>query len=305
MDINAASTASAAREDFERARRKAFMSEIGAFFSRRPNTLLSFAEVQKALPVKGHIYRGVQQVPVEAIQGTVDRYHDFDRNFLPTQTHTRDRWEAIDRAALASEVLPPIQVYKIGDIYFVKDGNHRVSVARERGMEYLDAEVIEIPTPVPLTDVTGTEDLLRLAEYARFLEQTHLDKLRPGADVRFSKLGRYDTLLEHISAHRWYMGIEQQREISWEEAVADWYDNVYSPLVQVIRETGVLKNFPGRTPADLYLWIMDHRYYLEQESGHRIGPVTAVMSYDAQYARWSRRVLRAMRRRLAQAARPL
>jgi hypothetical protein len=305
MDINSSFTASVARGDFERARRKAFLSELGAFFSRRPNTLLSFTEVQNALTIKGQIYRGIQQVPLAAIQGSVDRYHDFDRNFLPLQTHTRGRWEAIDRAALAQETLPPVALYKIGDLYFVKDGNHRVSVAREQGQEVIDAEVIEIPSPVPLTDLSDTRDLLQLAEYTRFLEQTHLDKLRPAVNIQFSTLGRYDTLLEHISAHRWYMGIEQHREVSWEEAVVGWYDNVYSPLVQVIQETGILKDFPGRTPADLYLWIMDHRYYLEQESGRPVGPRTAAMSYDARYASWTRRVLRTLRGRLARAARPL
>ncbi len=305
MDANSTYVHGLARADFERARRKAFMHEIGAFLSRRPNTLMSFAEVQRALPIKGQIYRGMQQVPVAQIQGTVDRFRDFDRDFLPLQAHTRTRWEAIDRASLAQEVLPPIMLYQVGDMYFVKDGHHRVSVAREQGQTMIDAEVIECPTNVPLTSASDARDLIRLAEYARFQEQTHLDRLRPGARIEFTKLGRYDTLLEHISAHRWYMGIEQHREIPWEEAVADWYDCVYSPLVQVINETGVLRDFPGHTPADLYLWIIDHRYYLEQATGHTVGPNTAVMSYDAHYAGWTRRVRRALQRRLAATTRPL
>ncbi|HUS15156.1 MAG TPA: DUF4032 domain-containing protein [Chloroflexia bacterium] len=294
-----------AHEDFDRARRKAFLSEIGSFLGRRPNALLSFEEVQKALPMQGQIYRGVRQVPVVAIQGSVDRHHDFNRNFLPTQTHTRDRWEAIDRAAHAQETLPPIQLYQVGDVYFVKDGNHRVSVARERGQEEIDAEVIECPINVPLTANSNPRDLIRLAEYARFLEQTKLDKLRPGAHIEFTSLGRYDTLLEHISAHRWYMGIDQHREISWPDAVVDWYDNVYSPMVQVIEETGELNDFPGRTPGDLYLWIMEHRYYLEQASGHPVGAATAALSYDAHYGKWTRRVRRGLERLTVQAARPL
>ena len=305
MDSNSQFIVEAARDDFERARRKAFLNEITAFLYRRPNMLMSFEEVQRALPISERIYRGLQQVPVAAIHGSVDRFHDFDRNFLPVQTHTRPRWESIDRATLAQENLPPVSLYQVGDIYFVKDGNHRVSVARERGQEMIDAEVIECPTNVPITADTNTEELLQLAEYARFLEQTRLDKLRPGVNIRFTKLGRYDILIEHISAHRWYMGIEQYREISWEEAVLDWYDNVYNPLVVVTRETGVLKDFPGHTPADLYLWIIEHRYYLEQESGHPVGSMTAVMSYDARYASWTRRVLRTLRSRLGQTTRPL
>jgi len=304
MDLNSQYLTNLAHDDFDRARRRAFLTEITSFLGRRPNTLLSFEEVQRALPIHGQFYRGMQQVPVAAIQGSVDRYHDFDRNFLPTQTHTRPRWEAIDRAALAQETLPPVQLYKVGEVYFVKDGNHRVSVARERGQETIDAEVIEHPTNVPLTSTSDARDLLWLAEYGRFLEQTRLDKLRPGSRIEFTSLGRYDVLLEHISAHRWYMGIEQHREISWEEAVCDWYDHVYSPMVQMIEETGVLKDFAGRTAADLYLWVMDHRYYLEQAAGHPVGAATAVLSYDAQYGRWSRRVLRTLQRLTGRAVQP-
>ena len=298
VDVNSNYLNNAARNDFERARRKAFMEEINSFLRRRPNTLMSFEEVQRALPIQGQIYRGIKQVPVAAIMGSVDRYHDFDRNFLPLQTHTRPRWEAIDRATLAQETLPPVELYQVGDIYFVKDGNHRVSVAREQGQELIDAEVIEWPTSVPITSQNDARDLLRLGEYARFLEETRLDRLRPGMHIEFTSLGRYDVLLEHISAHRWYMGVDQRREISWEEAVLDWYDHVYSPLIQVTEETGVLKDFAGRTAADLYLWIMDHRYYLEQEAGHPVGPTTAVMSYDAEYGRWTRRVRRSLQRLL-------
>jgi hypothetical protein len=300
MDVSSNYLNNTARDDFERARRKAFMDEIKAFLHRRPNDLMSFDEVQRALPIQGQIYRGIRQVPVADIMGSVDRYQDFNRNFLPVQTHTRPRWEAIDRATLAQETLPPVQLYQVGDIYFVKDGNHRVSVARERGQEMIDAEVSEWPTNVPITSQNDARDLLRLGEYARFLEETRLDRLRPGMHIEFTTLGRYDVLLEHISAHRWYMGVDQQREISWEEAVLDWYDHVYSPLIQVIEETGILKDFPGRTAADLYLWIMDHRYYLEREAGHPVGPTTAVMSYDAEYGRWTRRVRRSLQRLLHQ-----
>src|SRR5207302_7122402 len=143
---------------------------------------------------------------------------------------------------------------KVGNVYFVKDGNHRVSVAKEKGVEYIDAEVIECPLPVslPLKEIKDPRDLLRLAEYAHFLEKTKLDKLRPGVRIEFTSLGRYDVLLEHISAHRWYMGIDQNRPVEWEEAVLDWYDNIYLPLVKVIEENNILADFPGRTPGDLY-----------------------------------------------------
>jgi hypothetical protein len=294
-----------AQVDFQRARRRAFLNKLVAGISRRPGWLLSFDDVQKAIPLKGQRYRGFEQVPITAIVGSVDRYHDFDRGFLPTQSHTRPRWESVDRATLTDVILPPVQLYKIGEVYFVKDGNHRVSVAKGKGAEYIDAEVIELPISVPLSPDTDPRDLLRLGEYARFLEQTKLDVLRPGACIEFTSLGRYDVLLEHISAHRWYMGIDQDRPVSWEEAVLDWYDNVYLPVVKVIEETNVLEDFPGRTPGDLYLWIMDHGWYLHEETGADVGPREAASSYNAKHASWTRKVVRYLRRLERAATAPL
>jgi hypothetical protein len=297
-----------AQGDFDRARRRAFLNDLASTFGGKPNWLLSFEEVQRALPIHGQVYRGVQQVPLAEIVGSVDRYHDFDRQFLPTQSFTRPRWESVDIANLTDVSLPPVQLYRVGDVYFVKDGNHRVSVAKEKGMDYIDAEVIELPSSVPLPPISSIkdqQDLIRLAEYARFLAQTKLDKLRPNVKIAFTSLGRYDVLLEHISAHRWYMGIEQNRPIEWEEAVLDWYDNIYLPLVKIIEEKGILNDFPGRTAGDLYLWIMDHRWYLHEDTGIDIGPHTAALSYDAQYARWTRKVVRFLHRMQDAAARPL
>lgn len=297
--------ANTAQADFERARRKAFLNDVVSNLQGKSNWLLSWEEVQKILPMQGQYYKGVQQVPVSSIVGSVDRYHDFDRKFMPTQRHTRPRWESVDRAALTDIILPAIQVYKVGEVYFVKDGNHRVSVAREKGMDFIDAEVIDCPTSVTLTTNTDPRDLIRLAEYARFLEQTKLDKLRENVCIEFTSLGRYDVLLEHISAHRWYMGIDQDRPVEWEEAVLDWYDNLYCPVIEIIEQNGILTDFPGRTPADLYLWIMDHRWYLREQMGRDVGLHTAALSYDHNYASWTRKVVRSMRRLQEAATRPL
>lgn len=305
MDNSPSQLAHLAQADFERARRKAFLNELTSLFSRKPNLLLSFEEVQRIIPIQGQYHKGFQQVAVSQIIGSVGRYNDFDRAFLPTQSHTRPRWESIDVAHLSDVELPPVQLYKVDSVYFVKDGNHRVSVAKEKGVEYIDAEVIECPTPVPLTNITNTQDLLRLAEYARFLEQTKLDKLRDNICIKFTSLGRYDVLLEHISAHRWYMGIDQNRPVSWEDAVLDWYDNIYLPLARTIEENRILRDFPGRTAGDLYLWTMDHRWYLRENTGEDMGPQTAALSYDAQFGSWTRKVVRFLRRLQDRTTRPL
>ncbi len=294
-----------AQNDFERARRKAFVDDLVSMLSRKPNWLMSFEDVRQALPIKGQFYKGHEEVPLSSIIGSVDRYHDFNRRFLPTQRHTRPRWESVDRAALSDIALPPVQLYKVSDVYFVKDGNHRVSVAKEKGAMYIDAEVIECPINVSLSPSTDPRDLIRLGEYARFLEQTKLDKLHDNVCIEFTSLGRYDVLLEHISAHRWYMGIDQKRPVELEEAVIDWYDNVYLPVIKVINETSILDDFPGRTPGDLYLWIMDHGWYMHEQTGKQIGPQTAALSYDAKYASWTRKVVRSLRRLQEAATAPL
>ena len=306
MDLSPKNIASRiAQQDFERARRKAFMNDIVSALRRRPNWLLSFEEVQRALPIEAQHYRGIQQVPVSQIVGSVDRYHDFDRRFLPTQTRTRPRWESVDVAALTDIVLPPVQLYKMGDVYFVKDGNHRVSVAKEKGAEYVDADVIECVTSLPVPPDIDPQDLLEMAERVRFFKETHLDKLRPGVDIRFTSLGRYDVLLEHIAVHRWFMGIEQDRPIDWQEAVLDWYDNIYLPVARAIEKSEILEDFPGRTAADLYLWIMDHRWYLREEGGLDIGPEAATLRYSEKHAAWTRKVLRSLRRLQQAALQPL
>lgn len=258
-----------ARINFDTARRKAFWNEIISFLSGRPNRLLSWDEVRDKLGVRGQVYWGIRAVPVDKIIGSVGRYRDFDRVFLPTQDRTASRWRSIACAHYDDVSLPPVKLYKIGDAYFVLDGNHRVSVAREQGVEFVDAEVIEAATRVPVTADLDADDLEIKGEYTRFLERTRLDEVRPDQRIEFTIGGGYERLLEHIAVHRYFMGLEQQRFIPEDGAVCDWYDHVYLPLVHIIREKDILADFPGRTETDLYLWVMDHQHYLRE----RFGPV--------------------------------
>jgi hypothetical protein len=282
-----------AHNDFESARLGAFFSEVAALLRRRPNLLISFRDVQSQFPIEGQVYRGFQTVPVAAVRGSVDRYEDFSRNFLPRQSHTRDRWESVDRANLAGIDLPPIEVYKVGEIYFVKDGNHRVSVARQQGMKFIDALIVEVQTPVPLARDADRLELLRMAEYGQFLRATNLQQLRPGTKIRLTELGGYEQLLEHIGGHRWFLGTEYGRPFSWEEAVQSWHDTVYKPMVDLIVGHRIMHAFPGRTAADLYLWIVEHRYYLSLTFGKLVGGGEALSSFDREQLRLWRRVLRA------------
>jgi hypothetical protein len=197
---------------------------------------------------------------------------------------------------LGPTALPPVKLYKIGEAYFVLDGNHRVSVARERGVEFVDAEVTEAETRVPVTAELDAADLEIKEEYARFLERTRLDELRPDQRVEFTIAGGYDRLLEHIAVHRYFMGLEQERFISEDEAVCDWYDNLYLSLVRIIREKDVLADFPGRTEADLYLWIMDHQHYLRERFGSGVEMEQAAEHFADHYTtRLFKRILHLVR----------
>lgn len=267
-----------ALQDFTEARLKASMQEILARLRGRSNELLSYDEVAKKLRLSARAERGIQQIPLDAIVGSVGRYTDFTRSFMPRANTSQERWARV-KAAIdnpAGPGWPPIDVYKVGEVYFVLDGNHRVSVARQEGFTSIEAHVIEIKTSVPLTADVQPDDLIIKAEYAAFLETTGFDNLRPGVDLSVSVPGQYEHLLEHISVHQYFMGIDYQRDdISYAEAVEHWYDTVYLPLMEPIRERGVLRWFPGRTETDLYIWVSEHRAVLEEELGWKIRPEAA------------------------------
>ncbi|MFC2026197.1 hypothetical protein ACFLUC_03280, partial [Chloroflexota bacterium] len=174
----------------------------------------------------------------------------------------KDRWISIDRAHLRQVPLPPVELFKMGDIYFVKDGNHRVSVARDQGQIFIDAYVTEIDIPVVLTAETKLDDLELKKEYADFLLSTSLTRLRPDANMESTYAGTYKNLYKHIDGHRWYLGEEQEVEISFEDAVVSWYDNIYLPLVEIMRTGGITKKYAKFSEPELYLWVMDYYGYL-------------------------------------------
>lgn len=259
--------------DFRRARLQSFFNMVRAALSGRRQRLLAFDEVREKLHLGGPVYRGLQSVPLDKIVGSVNRYRDFDRLFLPTQSHTEDRWRRINRAWYEEINLPPVMLYKVGEVYFVVDGNHRVSVARDRGQQFIDAEVREVESRVPVAADMQPDDLEHLGERVEFLERTQLDRWYPEAVIQPTVLGGYERLLEHIAVHRYFMGIDQGRPITEEEAVRHWYETLYLPVAEVVTHSGILEELPGRTPTDFYLWTMDHLHFLRsQEGGAEAGP---------------------------------
>ncbi len=275
----------AARIDFESALRKGFWRSVISWFTHKDNHLLSFDQIRRSLPVGGQHDVGNKQVPLDKIVGSISRYQDFDRVFLPRRTNTRYRWESIDKAHLQDINLPPIELYKIGSVYFVKDGNHRVSVAKERGQYYIDAYVTEIDAPFTLDANTDVDEVIRRSEAIQFEEKTQLSKSRPDNGIVFSLPGGACKVLEHIDVHRYYMGEKRKGDIKYEEAVVNWYDEVYWPLAQVILQYDLLKEFPERTAADLYLWIIEHLYYLKEKYQAEVSLEQAAAHFADEYSK--------------------
>jgi nucleotide-binding universal stress UspA family protein len=266
-----------AQEDFHEARRKAALQAILARITGKSRTLLSYDEVRARLGGMESSVKELQDIPLDAIIGTVSRYSDFSRSLLPLNESDSERWARVRVAAENMIGLPPIDVYQIGEAYFILDGHHRASVARELGATHIQAYVRKVRTRVPLSPTDQIEDVIIKSEYTDFLSKTHLDDLRPSADLRVTVPGQYDKLLEHISVHRYFQGIDEGRPIGYEEAVTHWYDQVYSPIARVIHQRNILKDFPDRSEADLYIWVMEHRTTLEDELGWKVTPDTAII----------------------------
>jgi hypothetical protein len=270
-----------AAQEFHRARRQAAVESILARITGRPADLLSYDEVSSLLRVTGQSSLGVQQIPVAAIVGSVGRYHDFSRTFLPRLEDDEQRWVSVRAAARFVGDLPPIEVYRLGEAYFVLDGNHRVSIARQQNVDFIDAYVTDIRTRVPLPPGARADDLIIAAEEAAFLEATRLDELRPGADVSVSEAGQVRHLENHIEANRYLREVERGEPLTDDEAVTDWYDRSFLPLVEAIREQGILRYFPGRTEADFYIWLSRR----QPPAGAGAGRVGGASAHPARPAR--------------------
>ena len=277
-----------AKDDFQRARTREFVAKIIAALTKGTNDLLPLQEVQSILKPKSEHYRGMRTVPISSIAGSEGRYRDFDRNFLPRHQYLRARWVSIKVAHYEDKILPPIRLYELGGAYFVRDGNHRVSVAVERGGEFIDAEVTELGSDITLEPGASRAQIKRSVidfERKKFERRTQLDKLRPEARVDFTEIGRYDDIIEHINVHKYYTNLDSHDEISFEEGMLSWFDNVYHPIVSIIREEKILPRFPGRTESDLYVWIVRHWDELKRKYGQAYSMREAARDFSSKHGK--------------------
>ncbi len=245
-------------DDFHRAKNRARIHSLFDKLTWKNPDLLSLYEVTSIIKPKKETYLGMKTIEIDKIIGSEGRYRDFSAAFLPKREMLRARWTSIDQARLTDVVLPPISVFALGGYYFVRDGNHRVSVARSMGVEFIDAEVVELDSEIKLEPGMTTKQLKqRVVEYERsaFIEQYKPSYL-PMGEVSFTTPGAYPEMVNHILVHKYYINQNVEGEISFEDAARSWYKNVYSPIVDQIRKDNLLFYFPGNAEGDLYMWLV-------------------------------------------------
>lgn len=290
--------------DFRRARRKAALKEILGRIRGEAPDLMPYEDVRNWLKGKELPGWEKREIPLDAIVGSVARYRDFTRGFLPRQDSDVSRWARVEVAVMGSSALPPIQVYQVGEAYFVLDGNHRVSVARQLGADRIQALVKKVETKVTLMPEDRLDELILKAEQTSFLEKYRLDEIRPEAEIALTAPGRFEHLQLEIEAQKEILDPEDPERVPLEDAVQRWYDTVYLPVIQVIRQRGLLREFPGRTEADLYVWISQHLADLERSLGWQIRPEAAAADLARRTGQTLGNVTNRLRERLLEILRP-
>ncbi|MFO7848911.1 MAG: transcriptional regulator [Spirochaetia bacterium] len=284
-----------AREDFNKARSKATISKILNALTPERQDLLSLEDVRNLIKPKNESYKGMEAVPIGKIVGSEGRYRDFNSAFLPKRDFIRGRWESVDRAHLTDVVLPPIKLYKIGGVYFVRDGNHRVSVAKMQGAQEIDAEVIELDSEIPIEPGMTTTDLKNKViafEKEQVFNRTGIGRIIPSSEIVFTEPGRYVEMLRHIQGHKYFINQGIEEEIPLQEAASSWYNKLYKPIVRIIQQEVIISRFPGRTEGDLYIWIIKHWDRLKKEHGEDFPLEKAALDYSNRYGQNLRTQLR-------------
>jgi hypothetical protein len=250
-----------AQTDFSRARRRQALSRLAARLRREPddvNVILPFDEVVEALGHRGERRLGLETIPLDSIVGTVDRSREFDRAFRPTTRRARYRWERIAKAMRRGEAMPPIDIYRIGDLHFVRDGHHRVSVARQLGLEVIEAYVTDIVTEVPADSRVRLGDLPVKSHERLFFERVPLPRARRDR-IRLRIRWEYGELAEGVEAWGFRL-MQERRELLTREQVAEaWFRDEYEPVVAMLREADLI----GKgTETEAYTRIVTLRYML-------------------------------------------
>ena len=213
----------------------------------------------------------MQIVPVDKIVGSEGRYKDFDNHFFPKSRFLKNRWEHVDMAHLQDITLPPISLYEVGGLYFVRDGNHRVSVAKAQGVENIDADVVSLQSEIKFkTGITKQDMVKQVINYEKrvFYAETAFGDITDCWTLDFSTTGQYDLIYNHIFIHKYYINQGIKEEIPFEDAVMSWFKNVYLPVIQVLDSQHIIRLFKGRTKSDLYIYLIKYWDELKQKFGN-------------------------------------
>jgi hypothetical protein len=250
-----------AENDFLRIRRRQVLSRLAAWLRREPDDvsqILPFDEVVAALGRTGEHRLGLQVIPLDSIVGSVDRTRDFDRWFRPRSGQSRARWERLARAYRRGEPIPPIDVYRVGELHFVRDGHHRVSVAHALRLRTIEAYVTEVTTKIDATGVSRRGDLITKDLRRVFLDRVPL----PGpalATILVTTPWSYAELSETVEAWGFRLMQQERRFLDRETVARRWYAEEYRPVVRMLQQADLVGD---RTEAEAYLHLAGQRYRL-------------------------------------------
>ncbi len=252
---------------YPKARRKELFRRVGRLLTRRPQGhLLNLEEVQSQLKSFEQSYVGVRSIPIDQIVGSVARSSDFDDDFLPVSDRLETRWQSLENR-FPDGGFPPIVVFKVGDAFFVADGHHRVAIAKQRKMDYLDAEITEIHTPYELDADTDITELVHLGQQRIFMEASGLGAVVPGARFTFTRPWRYAELLDNLKVHGWDLVASRNEFVTREEIARSWFETVYLPTIKLIRDADLPNMCEDMTIDDLFLWVGDRWRRMFHERG--------------------------------------
>ena len=278
--------AAQSEDDFAKARNKAFINEIQHLLSPEEAKLISLNDVKQMIKPINETYIGMKVIPIAKIVGSEGRYNDFDNNFFPKSSHLKNRWEHVDEAAIQSIDLPPIKVYEIAGLYFVRDGNHRVSVAKSRGTEFIDAEVVSLQSEIVLKKPDNLNDIIKqIINYEKrvFYSETGFGDITDYWCLDFTTAGQYDVIYNHILTHKYYMNQHKKEEVTMEQAILSWYNNVFLPLAAIITKKRILRSFPKRTIGDLYVWMVRYWDDLKKKFGNEVPLEEVAVTFKRKY----------------------
>jgi hypothetical protein len=248
-------------DEFLRARRRQVLARLAHRLRREPddvNLILPFDEVVAALGMRGERSLGLQTVRLDTVVGTVDSRQDFDRRFRPTSGRVRERWERLALAQRRGESMPPIDVYRIGDMHFVQDGHHRVSIAMATGQTTIDAYVTEVLTQVPAKGIRRRGDLL-MKSYERMFRSRVPLSAQAYTKIKVTDPWSYAELGEAVEA--WGFRLMQHERAFYDraEVARRWWADEFIPVVRMLHTANLVG---GCTDAEAYLGIARERYRL-------------------------------------------